>query len=330
MTYYDCSGNWWLFMLWQDSRATHSLKEYAYWDIDYIKAGPLAVSCLLTGMFLPRKWTRPTRLNPAASQPCQTLSVGVPPLWHAGFHLARREGLRPSKRNFPPQRKGPTPSGLKRLCTSTCTSHWPCTHTHTHPRWCAIRGSWVDLDWSACFWVRLKPLSSKWDNAGTILKQQVGFGIVDPQFFRSGQHPITRLIQVIRRANGQCMKWASEGTRLSLLHVEMVKFGWWLRTENWPDQRKTPSKCWTVGCCGFISKGFQGNLHSKRWPLHTFAVAYTHVCSYLGSTLHGQSTKLLEVEANRAKKPIPAATTVVGKFQEIVVYPKWWLMTVVV
>lgn len=41
-------------MLWQDSRATRSLKDYAYWDIDYIKAGPPEVA-----------WT-------AASKPGQT------------------------------------------------------------------------------------------------------------------------------------------------------------------------------------------------------------------------------------------------------------------
>lgn len=97
-------------MLWQDSKATHSLKDYAYWDIDYIKAGLRAPGSRLSPASKPGLW-------PWGSAAIATYAT------YAGFHLARREGLRPSKWNFPPQWKGPTPSGLTRLCNQPLTMY---------------------------------------------------------------------------------------------------------------------------------------------------------------------------------------------------------------
>lgn len=89
---------------------------------------------------------------------------------------------------------------------------------------------------------------------------------VDPELFRSGQHPIAP-IQVPRRADG-CMKWASEGTRLSLLHVEMLKFGGYgPKTGRTGAKHAKHPRAGPLDVVASFNKEIQGNLHSKHWLL---------------------------------------------------------------
>ena len=213
-------------MLWQDSRATRSLKDYAYWDIDYIKAGPPEVA-----------WT-------AAWKPGQTCgSAAIATCDMQVFTLHGEKDYAQASGTF--LRNG---KALHLQDSVSATSHLQCIKPVV----------------MMCYSRVMSPLLY----AGTCRNHpypQVGFG-VDPEFFRSGQHPIAP-IQVPWRADG-CMKWASEGTRLSLLHVEMFKFGGFgPKTGRTGAKHAKHPRAGPLDVVASFSKEFQGNLHSKHWLL---------------------------------------------------------------